>query len=142
MMDREQTEHAQTARRRHVLVVDDSAQGREALARYLELNAFVVHVASGGLAAADILNQEPVMDVVVTDLVLPDLDGREVARLAKQRTPPPLVVLITGWGVDSHPEDLMASGIDLLFYKPIDVRELLKKIDEALPSEPGPSPAA
>jgi DNA-binding response OmpR family regulator len=127
-----------TQRARRILLVDDSPEGREALDRYLTLQGFDVQAVSSGAAASEALRDEPTIDVVVTDLVLPDLDGREVARLAKLRTPPPLVVLITGWGVDSDPTDLARSGIDLLLDKPVDVRELLARIGGA--TDPCESP--
>src|SRR4051812_6955920 len=88
--------------RRRLLLVDDNAEGRRALARLLEIYGYDVTSAADGTSALLALGQMPHPDVVLTDLLLPDLDGREIARRAHALVPKPLVVMITGW--DFGPE--------------------------------------
>lgn len=107
-----------------VLVVDDNQQGRVALARFLELRGYAVRAVSSGAEALVELQGPAPPGTIVTDLDLPDLDGREIARIARTLVPRPRVVLITGWTVEARPEDLAADGIDRLLPKPLDLREL------------------
>jgi CheY-like chemotaxis protein len=112
-----------------VLIVDDNADGRTALARVLELRGFEAMAVAAGSEALAALHSSGPPRIIITDLVLPDLDGREVARAARQLQPRPWVVLITGWGFEAPPEELAEAGIDLLMPKPVDVRELCRHLD-------------
>jgi DNA-binding response OmpR family regulator len=132
MMDRKQASSTGEPSEGRVLLVDDSAEGREALARYLTLQGFEVRATALGGEALEILRDAPQLDIVITDLVLPDGDGRQIAREAKLRTPPPLVMLITGWSSDSSIQNLEENGVDFLLFKPLDLRDLVRRIREAL----------
>lgn len=115
-----------------VLVVDDSPEGRSALSRVLELQGFQVHsVASGGEALKALQSAEPPR-VLITDLVLPDLDGREVARATATLSPRPWVVLTTGWGFEADAAELARDNIDLLMPKPLDIRQLCLRLDQVI----------
>lgn len=114
--------------RPRVLVVDDHAPGRRALARFLDLSGFDVTVAADGTSALEILRNGPLPDFVLTDLRLPDLDGIEVAHHARQLTPPPIVDLITGYEPEGTPEDHRRWGIDRIFTKPLNVHDLVASL--------------
>ena len=68
-----------------ILVVDDNAALRENLAEALQLEGYEVAVAGDGAAALALLAVEPFPSVVVLDLVMPGLDGRELARRLRKR---------------------------------------------------------
>src|SRR4051794_7773628 len=87
---------------RRVLLVDDNAGERVALARLLELKGYEVTTVADGASALEALRTVPPFDVLLTDLRLPDLDGREVALSAGRLAPRPLVALMTGWDVDTE----------------------------------------
>lgn len=112
-----------------VLVVDDNAEGRAALARVLDLHGFETRIVPGGCDAVQVLDSAAPPRIVITDLVLPDLDGRDVARAAKKLRPRPWVVLITGWGFEDEARELAEAGIDLLMPKPVNVPELCRRLD-------------
>jgi DNA-binding response OmpR family regulator len=113
---------------RRVMVIDDNPGGRRALARYLEIQGFEVCQFGDGTSALRAFDSGPPPDVVLTDMMLPDMDGREIGRRARQLEPRPLVALLTGWSVDPGEGDLDTWGIDLVFLKPIDLNDLLDKI--------------
>ena len=73
--------------RRRLLLVDDNLEGRGALARLMEFHDFEVISVSDGASAIKALNEGPKPDVVLTDYILPDIDGREVARPLGPSTP-------------------------------------------------------
>jgi CheY-like chemotaxis protein len=112
-----------------VLIVDDNAPSRRALARVLESAGYEIREAATGAKALEALAQDPPADFVLTDLVLPDLDGREVARAASQLPNGPFVALITGWSLEADLERLSRWGVDHVFLKPLQAAEILAKFE-------------
>src|SRR5581483_6038996 len=86
--------------RPRVLLVEDNDAASKGLARLLESEGFAVSPAPDGLSAVRALQTEPPFDFLLTDLRLPDLDGREVARIAREQPAPLFIALITGWDPD------------------------------------------
>lgn len=82
-----------------VLVVDDEAGLRRVIARSLESEGFRVLEAENGLDAWRMYEEEsPEIHLIITDIVMPGLGGRELAeRIASAPNPPP-VLFITGYG--------------------------------------------
>ena len=123
------TETPRSPARRRLLLVDDNAEGRRALARLLGFHGFDVTAVGDGASALHALRQSPPPEIVLTDLLLPDLDGREVALLAHALDPVPTVVMITGWDFGPEVPDPATSGIDHIFLKPLNVAELVATLD-------------
>jgi CheY-like chemotaxis protein len=123
---------------RRVLIVDDDAEGREALRALLEVWGHQVEVAENGERGLELtLKARP--DVVLLDLGMPDLDGYEVAR--RIRAAPggdkPFIVALTGWGrVEDH-RRARAAGFDTYILKPADVDHLQALLASA-PAERDP----
>jgi len=114
-----------------VLLVDDEAYVRDSLAELLTRRGFDVRTASGG---RDALRRELLegCDVVVTDLRMPDLDGRElVAELGESRPGLPVLVLTAHGGIASAVDCLRAGAADYLL-KPVDAPALLVALERAL----------
>jgi DNA-binding response OmpR family regulator len=108
---------------RKILVVDDSEDTATSMARLLAYWGLQVEVARDVKSALDALDART-PDVVITDLALPDRDGREIARHARGLPQPPVCLLMTGWPLEEGPDDLAASGVDHLFQKPVDFSKL------------------
>jgi CheY-like chemotaxis protein len=121
-----------------ILLVDDNEATQRGLARFLEAEGYAVTLAFDGTTALEVLESGPPPDFVLTDLRLPDLDGRELARSARQLVPPPRVALITGWDLDPDVDSPDAWGIEWYFQKPLNVRDLIEKLREA-PRSPTPA---
>lgn len=115
----------------NILIVDDSREGRNALTRILEFHGHVVRAVGNGAEALQALSSGPAPDVLITDLVLPDLDGREIARAASGLTPRPWVVLTTGWGFEADAAELSRHGIHQVMPKPLDIKELCRHLEAA-----------
>ncbi|MBV8855893.1 MAG: PAS domain-containing protein [Acidobacteria bacterium] len=95
------------ARERHepsralsVLVVDDEEHVRETLAEMVEAFGHHVRRADGGRAALKALD-EGEFDLVFTDLSMPEMDGWEVARAVRRRSPRTRIAVVTGYGRDA-----------------------------------------
>jgi two-component system OmpR family response regulator len=115
------------------LLVDDNAEGRRALARLLEMYGFEVTSAGDGNSAVEALHRSPAPEVVLTDLLLPDIDGREIARQAHALSPRPIVIMITGWDFGPDLPDGHQWGVDHIFLKPLNVAELVAALETMLP---------
>lgn len=121
-----------------ILLVEDSPEGRRSLARLLELHGFIVTAVGDGHAALKALHTDPPPQIVLTDLMLPDIDGREVARVARAVEPRPVVALTTGYSMADVYSDSLDEPADHVFLKPLDIRrvvELLRRAVQQPPSE-------
>lgn len=89
-----------------------------------------IHTATNGADALEILRKERV-DVVVLDVKMPGMDGVEVLRRIKQEYPLVEVIMLTGHAsVESAVDGLKLGAFDYVM-KPIDIPDLLAKIEEA-----------
>ncbi len=118
-------------RRPSVLLVDDHEVGRRSLAKLLDAMGFDVTSVGDGESALEAVRTLPVLDYVLTDVRLPDLDGRDVVRVASGLSPTPRIALITGW--DIEPDEPERLGIDWVFLKPLNVMEIVDKFRKAPP---------
>src|SRR5262245_24490927 len=121
-----------------VLLVDDSTEGRKALARVLSLRGFSVISVADGASAVEALKVPPPPDIVLVDLLLPDMDGLEVIRASNALVPRPRSVLITGWSFEADLSRLGETGIDKVFYKPVSVTDLLDWLRTTASEAPAP----
>ncbi len=100
-----------------VLAVDDSADNRELLGRYLAREGHTVLVASSGAEALQILQEEAV-DVVLLDLIMPGMDGREVLKHIKENSAwraIPVIVISGRQDMDGIISCIEAGADDYLF---------------------------
>ena len=113
-----------------VLVVDDERKIRELVAGYLAREGYAVTTAASGEAAiAAALRERP--DLIVLDLLLPDVPGEEVARAVRRLAEVPIVMLTAR----SAEEDRVAGlrlGADDYLVKPFSVRELAARVEAVL----------
>ena len=112
---------------RVALVVDDSMLIRHTVCRFLEERGFAVESATNGIDALEILHTV-LPDVIITDLVMPKMDGREfITRLkAHPETANIPIVLLVGRKTanDDQPEEQRA---DFTIYKDISILEQMMK---------------
>lgn len=112
-----------------ILVVDDEPQIRRALSRTLEANGFDVRAVETGEEALTSLQWRP--DVILLDLMLPDLDGLEVARRIREQANTPILVL-SARGEEPRKVLALDQGADDYITKPFGTDELLARIRVAL----------
>ncbi len=100
-----------------ILAVDDMQENRDLVARYLSRSGHIVVTAAGGKEALQALDQSDV-DVVLLDLVMPDMDGREVLRHIKEHPEwraTPVIVISGRQDMDGIIECIEAGADDYLF---------------------------
>jgi CheY-like chemotaxis protein len=122
-----------------ILVVDDEDIVRGLVARTLREAGYRVRQASHGAAAIGLLElQAQAVDLVICDLVMPVLGGREVAEWMKEHCPGLPLLFISGYPrtyLEAH--DLFDASIPLL-RKPFLPSRLLECVEEVLATPPAP----
>ena len=130
----------------HVLVVDDSADIREPLAKYLAKKGLRVSTANGGQEMRRLLKTSAV-DLVVLDIMMPGEDGLSLCRTLRETTETP-VILLTAMAEDTDRVVGLEIGADDYVTKPFNPRELLARIravlrrSQSLPRPAGRTEAA
>jgi two-component system, response regulator YesN len=107
-----------------VLIVDDNPSMANILAEVLEAKGFQVHPVSSGLEALKFLNQHPV-DILLTDVIMPEINGVELYREAQKIHPQLTTILMTAYSADELIQQGMREGIRTILNKPIDIDFLL-----------------
>jgi two-component system, cell cycle response regulator CpdR len=102
-----------------VLFAEDETSIRDSVAQLLSMNGFRVLKAEDGYEALRLLTQEHV-DLLFTDIVMPGLDGIEVARRAKRIRPDLKIMFVTGYSAKSS--EAMRFG--RVLYKPMRAHEI------------------
>ena len=112
-----------------VLVVDDQRDFGDILREFLGAKGCSVAIVRSGRAALEALERHG-FDLVLTDLLLPEVSGWEIARVAKRRSPGSRVILMSG---NIVAEDLWSeASVDACLKKPIDLNKLLGVMAEVL----------
>ena len=121
-----------------VLVVDDDADIQRIVKDNLELDGFAVLVASTGKDALSVLDRnEP--DLVILDIMLPDMDGVQICRFIRKQSHVP-VIMLTAKDAVSDKVLCLESGADDYVVKPFDYLELAARINACLRRGKGPLP--
>ena len=116
-----------------VLVVDDDEFVRHALTRMLTGMGYSVVTASSGREAIATYGMfGPSVDVVILDMVMPDLDGRECFRALRRLDPNIKAILCTGGPADGTQRDILEEGMAGFIQKPYRPEQLAAAIGEAL----------
>jgi DNA-binding response OmpR family regulator len=111
-----------------ILVVEDEAHLAEGLAFNLEAEGFAVEVFEEGIGAADRVQREPVLDLVILDVMLPGMSGYEVARRTRASGNYVPILMLTA---KDDPQDIVRGieeGADDYLTKPFELDELLVRV--------------
>lgn len=119
-----------------ILIVDDHAVVRKGLAMVLRLEPDIEIVGEAengrvGLQSAQLLKP----DIVLADLVMPEMDGQEMALALRKSNPSIKIMMLTGTEVDDRVYDLVAAGIEGYVLKNIEPGELVRAIHAVVHGE-------
>jgi DNA-binding response OmpR family regulator len=113
--------------------VDDDPGLTESLRCTLEEDRHRVIVADGGQAGIDAFHSARQtlvpFDIVITDLGMPHVDGRQVVASVRAAAPETPIIMLTGWGQTDNAQTLQ---VDRLLSKPPRLQELRKALDELI----------
>lgn len=113
-----------------VLLVDDEEEFVSTLAERLEIRGFEPEVATSGDQALSLVDSRD-FDIVVLDIMMPGIGGLEVMEHIKRRNPDMPVILLTGRGSTKEGMEGMHKGAFDYLMKPLDIDELISKMQEA-----------
>jgi two-component system response regulator PilR (NtrC family) len=114
-----------------ILVVDDERSMRELLAIVLRREGYEVLLAESGRSAIEVLEREPV-DLLISDIKMPDLSGVEVLRAAKRIDQDILGIMITAFASTESAVEAMRLGACDYLSKPFDIDLLKMKVREKI----------
>ncbi len=118
-------------RGKRVLLVEDNLEILRSLADLLREHGCRVIEAPDGMTALSRIQSESV-DLVLTDLAMPQMSGWEVAEACRERFPETPIGLITGFGDRLEPDKIERHGIQFVVAKPFTTEELLREVTAAL----------
>lgn len=119
-----------------ILVVDDNDSTRSMVVAFLTSSGFFPYEVRDGATAVHLM-QNTVLDLIITDLLMPGGGGMQVVMSAKNLIPRPKVIVISG-AISSQDffSEAREMGADAVFPKPISLQTLISKIDELLGCTP------
>ncbi|MFN8846495.1 MAG: response regulator [Bdellovibrionales bacterium] len=114
-----------------MLIVDDELGISESLKDYFELENFEVQTASSGNKALEIMNKQS-FDIVISDVRMPDGDGRFLLKAIRKIHPTkPIVIMMSGFS-DLSIDEVLKEGGTALLSKPFQPHELLKIVKQVI----------
>jgi len=117
-----------------ILVIDDNDELRGTLREILEGGGYEVHEARNGREGVACCQAQPI-DLVITDLLMPEQEGLETIQQLRTLTPPPKIIAISGGGHTGRLQFLGAAavlGANRTLAKPIRMRDLLTAVQDLL----------
>ncbi|MBR0236483.1 MAG: sigma-54-dependent Fis family transcriptional regulator [Thermoguttaceae bacterium] len=113
-----------------VLIVDNEPSLAETVAEALQRKGYECQCAFNGVSGCEALAKSE-FDVVITDLVMEDIDGFGILRKAKELQPNAKVIMMTGHGSIPSAVAAMANGAYTYLQKPLDLKQLRETVDKA-----------
>lgn len=117
---------------KRILLVDDDSRNIFALSHVLKKEGYEVLTAENGNQALDALKQDSQFDVILMDMMMPEMDGYEATRIIKaddKLKHIPLVAL-TAQAAKKDKEDCINAGADEYMSKPINIDNILALLDK------------
>jgi two-component system KDP operon response regulator KdpE len=124
--------------RPHILVVDDESQITRVLRTTLSAQGYEIRVANDGETALEIV-KDFTPDLVITDLMMPNMNGIELCRRLRKLSQAPILVLSVR-GEERSKVEALDSGADDYITKPFSTGELLARVRAALRRAPASTP--
>jgi len=125
-----------------VLLVDDDEHVRRVAARALRTRGYTVIEASDGGAALAVLESRERVDLLLTDVVMPGMDGRQLAELACTKQPQLKVLYTSGYTDDAVVRHGVMQGAVDLIEKPFRIDSLARRVRQSLDRDPAVSAAS
>lgn len=119
--------------KRQVLVVDDNEAVRDVLSRMLSFLGYDVTLAGNGIEAGKLFLTGS-YDLVITDLQMPLMNGWELSRLIKERSPNTPVMVVSGACDEKHWEKMNMRCVDAIILKPFRLKEIEGTVQRLLNS--------
>lgn len=110
-----------------ILIIEDDSRVAELIQRGLEEQGFETTLAYDGLSGKKLAGQN-VYDLIITDIILPKMDGIDLCKELKQSQPDLPIIMLTALGTTDDKVEGFDAGADDYLVKPFEMRELLARI--------------
>jgi YesN/AraC family two-component response regulator len=115
-----------------ILFVDDEKQILKAIKREFFDSEYEIVTADSGQAALDIMEQTKI-DLIITDMRMPEMDGYELLRRVKETYPSTRRIILSGYADENIIKDALNNGLtEFYLFKPWGSREIITAIEMAL----------
>jgi CheY-like chemotaxis protein len=122
-----------TIGKEHILFVDDESMLLEVGSELLEMVGYQVQAADSGQKALEIFQRDKDdIDLVLFDMIMPNMNGGELFDKIKEIRPDIKMILSSGYSIDGQAQEIMERGCDGFIQKPFDVKKLSRKIRDIL----------
>ncbi len=115
---------------KEILVVDDEQMILDMLEQILSASGFQVYTALGGKKALELYEEHPV-DLVLTDIKMPGVDGYHVLREIKKQHPETCIILMSGYSNEMSIHEAIEMGADEFVIKPFKGAEIIQVLESA-----------
>jgi CheY-like chemotaxis protein len=117
----------------NILVVDDNEDSRVMMAELLSMEGHTIFQAKDAATAFEAINEHS-LDVVISDIGLPGLDGYHIARTLRSMPElnPLRLIALTGFGTPDDQRKALKAGFDAHFIKPFDIDKLIAVLYDEL----------
>jgi DNA-binding NtrC family response regulator len=112
-----------------ILIVDDQEEMTETLKDILEDEGYQTIVAHNGNQALNIISANKI-EIILMDVKLPDISGVEAFMKIKKVNPNVKVIMMTAFSLENLLRKAMHEGACAVIYKPIDIKELIKLVEQ------------
>ncbi len=112
----------------NVMVVDDDVFVSEMITELIQDQGHIVHAVNSAQQALDRVSQKPV-DLLLTDLDLPETDGWKLAQQIRAKYPDVIIGMVTGWPLSLEERASSSQTVDFILNKPFTMRELKLALD-------------
>ena len=120
----------------NILLVDDEEMVLDVAGKVLEKMGYTVFEAHSGRIAVEIFKRnKDTFDLVILDIIMPDMGGGEVFDRIKEINPRVKVLLSSGYSIDGQATEIMKRGCDGFIQKPFKANELSKTLKKILTKE-------
>ena len=114
-----------------ILLAEDDNDMRRFLVKALQNAGYDVASFDNGLSAYNRLREEP-FELLLTDIVMPEMDGIELARKASELDPDLKIMFITGFAAVALNPDMQAPRDAKILSKPFHLRELVNEVEKMI----------
>ncbi len=115
----------------HILVVDDDLNTRRLMRAVLEENKYQVYTAEDGAKALEIMEENHI-DLVILDVMMPNMDGYEFTRLIRENQDTLPILMVSAKQLPADRKQGFLAGTDDYMTKPVDEEEMLLRIKALL----------
>jgi two-component system chemotaxis sensor kinase CheA len=117
-----------------ILIVDDDVRNTFALSSYLKLISMKVYTTENGFETIDFLKDNPHVDVILMDMMMPEMDGYEaIERIRSNKSTGSIpIIAVTAKAMKGDREKCIEAGASEYVSKPVNMKELLGKIVQVL----------